>query len=286
MTNQAIPHGWRLVPAEMTLDMSIAFAEAWYSKRRVIDDHEMQDAYAAMLAAAPGQPASDTYQLPSPAVSAEPVGRNNSKHPIPDDLRRRFSQLEDTASDTGAMKMFTDMRTTVQAYFAATPAADERANVGKVLPEWEQVSAKLECGETLTPLEVFVHYNEPAGDDADAWRDQLSAALASAPVVNPTLPLERALHGLISKICPGLDTGEILQDARWASAALSDIMANTPAADARDALISSIQSAVNEMKFDNFNATKRQMEFIKAGARRVIAEVNAAIAAQQGKGGE
>ncbi|RIQ74548.1 hypothetical protein D0838_04940 [Bordetella avium] len=170
--------------------------------------------------------------------------------------------------------------------YAAPPAADERAPVGKVLPEWEQVSAKLECGETLTPLEVFVHYNEPAGDDADAWRDQLSAALASAPVVNPTLPLERALHGLISKICPGLDTGEILQDARWASAALSDIMANTPAADARDALISSIQSAVNEMKFDNFNATKRQMEFIKAGARRVIAEVNAAIAAQQGKGGE
>ncbi|MEJ2897658.1 hypothetical protein [Bordetella avium] len=59
MTNQAIPHGWRLVPAEMTLDMSIAFAEAWYSKSRAIDDHEMQDAYAAMLAAAPS-PGADT----------------------------------------------------------------------------------------------------------------------------------------------------------------------------------------------------------------------------------
>ncbi|RIQ11801.1 helix-turn-helix domain-containing protein, partial [Bordetella avium] len=69
---------------------------------------------------------------------------------------------------------------TVELTYAAPPAADERANVGKVLPEWEQVSAKLECGETLTPLEVFVHDNEPAGEDADAWRDQLSAALASA----------------------------------------------------------------------------------------------------------
>ena len=56
-----------------------------------------------------------------------------------------------------------------------TPVADE-------LPHWEEISAKLERDETLTPLELFIHENEPAGGDADAWRDQLAAALASAPV--------------------------------------------------------------------------------------------------------
>ena len=45
--------GWKLVPVELTDDMLIAFAEVWYSKRRAIDDCEMADCYAAMLAAAP-----------------------------------------------------------------------------------------------------------------------------------------------------------------------------------------------------------------------------------------
>ncbi|MGY6271051.1 hypothetical protein ACXIUT_15270 [Achromobacter denitrificans] len=47
---------WKLVPATMTQDMCVAFAEAWFSKVRCIDDPEMQDAYAAMLAAAPSAP--------------------------------------------------------------------------------------------------------------------------------------------------------------------------------------------------------------------------------------
>ncbi|WP_052236186.1 hypothetical protein [Bordetella avium] len=248
MTNQAIPHGWRLVPAEMTLDMSIAFAEAWYSKRRVIDDHEMQDAYAAMLAAAPGQPASDTYQLPSPAVSAEPVawqyystieqcwcpaepervevlqrthkvrplytappaadesasvgdepvGRNNSKHPIPDDLRRRFSHLEDTASDTGAMKMFTDMRTTVQAYFAATPAAVERPPVGDeraAFEKWYARYAEEACRE-YGGLDI----TNPKGTADEAW--QARAALASAHAADARDALDAARWRFIRrKLC-------------------------------------------------------------------------------------
>ncbi|AVG38504.1 hypothetical protein [Achromobacter insolitus] len=60
-----------------------------------------------------------------------------------------------------------------------------RAPVADELPEWKQISAKLGRGETLSPLELFIHENEPAGDDADAWRDQLDAALASAPVARP-----------------------------------------------------------------------------------------------------
>lgn len=49
----AAPDGWKLVPIEPTDDMIVAFAEQWYSKVRCIDDCQMQDCYAAMLAAGP-----------------------------------------------------------------------------------------------------------------------------------------------------------------------------------------------------------------------------------------
>ena len=45
--------GWQLVPTTMHIDMSIAFAEVWYSRPRTIDDDNMQDAWEAALAAAP-----------------------------------------------------------------------------------------------------------------------------------------------------------------------------------------------------------------------------------------
>lgn len=45
--------GWKMVPLEPTDDMVVAFSESWFSKVRCIDDPEMGDAYAAMLAAAP-----------------------------------------------------------------------------------------------------------------------------------------------------------------------------------------------------------------------------------------
>lgn len=47
---------WRLVPVVPTDDMIVAFAEGWYSKKQVIDDPDMLDAYAAMLAVAPDAP--------------------------------------------------------------------------------------------------------------------------------------------------------------------------------------------------------------------------------------
>jgi hypothetical protein len=50
------------VPVQVTDDMVVAFCETWYSKVRCIDDPEMQDAYAAMLYAAPhieAQPAGE-----------------------------------------------------------------------------------------------------------------------------------------------------------------------------------------------------------------------------------
>ncbi|WFC66469.1 hypothetical protein EUC41_09165 [Achromobacter denitrificans] len=59
--------------------------------------------------------------------------------------------------------------------------------------------------------------------------DYPCAPLASAPV-SDTLPLEKALHELVSKIAPGLDTGDILQDARQASAMLGTITASASVA--------------------------------------------------------
>lgn len=57
-----------------------------------------------------------------------------------------------------------------------------------------------------------------------------------APVADSTLPLEQALHELVDKIVPGLDTGDLVQDARRASTALSAILASAPVADERAAL--------------------------------------------------
>lgn len=48
-----VPEGYALVPTTPNDDMVIAFAEQWYSKARPIDDCELADAYAAMLAATP-----------------------------------------------------------------------------------------------------------------------------------------------------------------------------------------------------------------------------------------
>lgn len=56
-TTQTVPSGWKLVPLKHTLDMSVAFAETWYTKRRCIDDDDMQDAWSAMIDAAPQPPA-------------------------------------------------------------------------------------------------------------------------------------------------------------------------------------------------------------------------------------
>jgi len=50
------PEGYVLVPVELPVEMEIAFMEAWVSKRRCIDDPDMQDAWDAALAARPEVP--------------------------------------------------------------------------------------------------------------------------------------------------------------------------------------------------------------------------------------
>lgn len=55
-----------------------------------------------------------------------------------------------------------------------------------------------------------------------AWRGYQAgrAALQSQEPSDPTLPHEQALAELVDKIIPGLDTGDLLADAKQASAAL------------------------------------------------------------------
>jgi hypothetical protein len=47
------PEGFVLVPVELTPEMYCAFVEQWFTKVRAIDDTEMEDCYAALLAARP-----------------------------------------------------------------------------------------------------------------------------------------------------------------------------------------------------------------------------------------
>jgi len=54
---QAVAQGWKLVPVKLDDDMAVAFCEVWFSKRRCIDDAEMDDAYAALLGAVPANDA-------------------------------------------------------------------------------------------------------------------------------------------------------------------------------------------------------------------------------------
>lgn len=66
--------------------------------------------------------------------------------------------------------------------------------------------------------------------DGPSFERGYRAALASAPVAD-TLPLEKALYELVDKIAPGLDTGNLVQDARQASTLLGVIMASAAVAD-------------------------------------------------------
>ncbi|MFK3607869.1 hypothetical protein PVE_R2G0553 [Pseudomonas veronii 1YdBTEX2] len=70
---------WVKVPLPLTDEMEVAFAEAWYSKRRCIDDVEMSDAWAAACNAAPEPP----------------------QDPRTESLQRQVGRLNDVVRNTG-----------------------------------------------------------------------------------------------------------------------------------------------------------------------------------------
>ena len=61
MSDQGVTK-WKMVPEKATIEMSIAFAEQFYAKKRGYDDDDISDWYAAMLQAAPTPPPTDEYQ--------------------------------------------------------------------------------------------------------------------------------------------------------------------------------------------------------------------------------
>lgn len=71
---------WITVPLPLTVDMEVAFAEAWYSKRRCIDDVEMADAWEAACNAAPESPQDPrTESLQRQVVRLNDMVRNTGK---------------------------------------------------------------------------------------------------------------------------------------------------------------------------------------------------------------
>lgn len=96
-----------------------------------------------------------------------------------------------------------------------------RAPVADKLPHWEEISAKLEREETLTPLELFIHENEPAGDE-DTWRDQLAAALASASAAPQACPTDVCQAGKADGVLCANDECDRASGVRPASAPVAD----------------------------------------------------------------
>ncbi|MBM5458679.1 hypothetical protein H8F21_14010 [Pseudomonas sp. P66] len=64
---------WRMLPVPLTAEMEVAFTEAWYAKRRCIDDVDMADAWQAACEAAPSPPLD-----PHTESLSRQVGRLNS----------------------------------------------------------------------------------------------------------------------------------------------------------------------------------------------------------------
>lgn len=95
----------------------------------------------------------------------------------------------------------------------------------------------------LTDAEIQALWDEACKDSPQApgWNRHIRFARAllskvPAPIADSTLRLEQALHELIDKIVPGLDTGDLVQDARRASTALSATLASAPVAGERAAV--------------------------------------------------
>ena len=92
-TSIGVPEGWALVPRVLPTEMDIAFCEAWFSRKRAIDDSEMQDAWDAALVAAP-QPEAELRILP------QQQGKTGGITPILDIVRQKLQRFADCAEDS------------------------------------------------------------------------------------------------------------------------------------------------------------------------------------------
>jgi len=150
--------------------------------------------------------------------------------------------------DAGHMKMYA--RNAVRAALASTPVADPA-------PQY----AYSDDGRTVTMTNA---------DRAPRYRE-------SAPVAGSTLPLEKALHELVSKIAPGLDTGDLLQDAQRASTMLDTAPVAGEATE--DAFDDGWREAANWSGRDDLLADMDSFAY-KAARARCVGKLNQLAAPQ------
>ena len=98
---------WRLVPVVATEEMQVAFAEVWFTKKRCLDDPEMDDAYTAMLEASP-QPGEVAGEAVAEVVTVKNFqhARITTDKDLPDGTRLYTHPQTDAARDADARKAF------------------------------------------------------------------------------------------------------------------------------------------------------------------------------------
>lgn len=123
-----IPAGWRLVPEQMDDEMAISFTEAWFSKVRPIDDPGFDDAYAALLAAAPSPP-SGWMGIDGEAVEWQ-FRTVPSNPPAGMDVDKWYPWVSADDEDhwKAMQKMFADNPNAQFRALAVIPSTEDRAN--------------------------------------------------------------------------------------------------------------------------------------------------------------
>jgi len=229
-----IPDGWRLVPVEATQDIIYAISDAI---RR--DD----PVWPAALAAAPVPPAppGDDFSGCKPpitriaGVSADVMKRAAEANRSFGEPSAGAQQAEPVGGWAHALeeaeRECLSMRYQRDAAIQRAEAAGAAALAPSASPAPESDIARL-LWDAAKAIQWHLEPNSP--DEHEALMKRLYAAARSimeeasaspAAPPEPTLPYEQALYELINKIDTGLDTGDILADARRASAALDGILA-------------------------------------------------------------
>ncbi|OZI17965.1 hypothetical protein [Bordetella genomosp. 7] len=169
------------------------------------------------------------------ALAAQPAA---SAHPIPQPLRDTFSAIEDSAPSANGMQVFTQMRTAVQSFFQAQPAAsaepgDEEAVKAHMALVSDYGSAKNLQGEYLESgdHDSFVRITEDAVARYCAIQSSARALLSRyGRPAGDAQHYEAALRQ-IGDYAHDHSTGPAVPDALWAVRSLAyDALSDAPVA--------------------------------------------------------
>jgi hypothetical protein len=221
----AAPEGWKLVPLELTDEMGGAFFNAelggrpfeshqdaeWYGNRK-----QLQESYAAMLAAAPAAPSAEAAAQSADAQDKrgafEAWMQTGEIDPTPN--LSRDGDFYDDADAEHAWRIFQ----VVAALFAKPDAAS-----GEPI---YQVTFSDDDGWLDTHAHVYNNHPEHARrivyTAAQPAQTPQVASQGDERQYDVENALTDALAELIDKIKPGLDCGNIIEDAKEASEVLDE----------------------------------------------------------------